>query len=130
MRGGWSRAWVQRREQCVTSLQRSGQRIHRRATPKPCSSERIPREEARMVRLVLAIDEAILVRMGRLRSAAMTLAMKTFTRLGDALSWVFAALVLIAAGGQASRTGLRLGIAAALGAVLGVLCGGVTRMVL
>jgi undecaprenyl-diphosphatase len=71
-----------------------------------------------MVRLVLAIDEAILVQMGRLRSAAMTLAMKTFTRLGDALSWVFAALVLIAAGGHASRTGLRLGIAAALGALV------------
>src|SRR5260370_33219114 len=71
-----------------------------------------------MVRLVLAIDEAILVRMGRLRSAAMTLAMKTFTRLGDALSWVFAALVLIAAGGQASRTGLRLRIAAALAALV------------
>src|SRR5260370_24952946 len=77
-----------------------------------------PGEEARMVGLVLAIDEAILVRMGRLRSAAMTLAMKTFTRLGDALSWVFAALVLIAAGGQASRTGLRLGIAAPLAALV------------
>ena len=71
-----------------------------------------------MVRLVLALDEAILLGMRRWRPKAMTLAMKTFTRLGDALSWVFAALVLIAAGGEAARTGLRLGIAAALAALV------------
>jgi undecaprenyl-diphosphatase len=71
-----------------------------------------------MVRLVLALDEAILLGMRRWRPAAMTLAMKMFTRLGDALSWVFAALVLIAAGGEAARTGLRLGIAAGLAALV------------
>jgi hypothetical protein len=69
-----------------------------------------------MVRLVLALDEAILLGMRRRRHALPTLLMKLFTRLGDAVSWVFAALVLIGAGGEASRTGLRIG--------------GVTRMVL
>ena len=71
-----------------------------------------------MVRLVLAIDEAILLGMRRWRRAAITTLMKTFTRLGDALSWAFAALVLIAAGGAAAPIGLRLGIAAALAALV------------
>ena len=44
--------------------------------------------------------------------------MKTFTRLGDALSWVFAALVLIGAGGEAARVGLKLGVAAGLAAMV------------
>ena len=71
-----------------------------------------------MVRLVLAFDEAILLGMRRWRPAAITILMKLFTRLGDALSWVFAALVLIAAGGEATRTGLKLGVAAALAALV------------
>src|SRR5260221_347019 len=50
-----------------------------------------------MVRQVLAIDEAILLALRRWRPPLMTILMKAFTRLGDALSWVFAALVLIAA---------------------------------
>lgn len=71
-----------------------------------------------MVPLVLALDEAILLRIRRWRFAGMTSLMKLCTRLGDALSWVFAALVLIAAVGEASRTGLRLGMAAGLAALL------------
>lgn len=71
-----------------------------------------------MVRLVLAFDEAILLGMRRWRPAAMTVLMKLFTRLGDALSWVFAALVLIATGGGAARIGLKLGLAAALAALV------------
>ncbi len=71
-----------------------------------------------MVRQVLAFDEAILLGMRRWRPAAMTSLMKIFTRLGDAASWVFTALVLIGAGGSASRTGLKLGAAAALAALI------------
>ena len=71
-----------------------------------------------MVRLVLALDEAILLGIRRWRPAGVTLLMKTFTRLGDALSWIFSALALIAAGGDASRVGLRLGLAAALAALV------------
>ena len=71
-----------------------------------------------MVRLVLALDEAILLGLGRWRPAGITQLMKLFTRLGDALSWVFAALVLLAAGGDAFRAGLRLGVAAGLAAVV------------
>lgn len=71
-----------------------------------------------MVRLVLALDEAILLGIRRWRPAGMTLLMKVFTRLGDALSWVVAALALIAAGGEASRIGLRLGVAAGLAALV------------
>ncbi len=71
-----------------------------------------------MVRLVLALDEAILLGMRRWRRAGTTLLMKLFTRLGDAVSWIFAALVLIGAGGEATRTGLRLGVAAGLAAAV------------
>jgi undecaprenyl-diphosphatase len=71
-----------------------------------------------MVRLVLAVDEAILLRTRRWRSAGMTLLMKTVTRLGDALSWVFSGLVLVSVGGDASRAGLRLGLAAGLAALV------------
>ncbi|HZX94948.1 MAG TPA: phosphatase PAP2 family protein [Myxococcales bacterium] len=71
-----------------------------------------------MVRLVLALDEAILLGIGRWRSAGVTMLMRLFTRLGDALSWIFAALVLMAAGGDAARTGLRLGIAAGMAALV------------
>ena len=66
---------------------------------------------------LLALDEAILLGLRRWRPAWITLAMKLFTRLGDALSWIFAALVLIAAGGDATVIGLRLGIAAGLAAL-------------
>ena len=71
-----------------------------------------------MVRMVLAFDEAILLGMRRWRPAAITILMKLFTRLGDALSWAFAALVLIGAGGDATRTGLKLGVAAGLAALV------------
>lgn len=71
-----------------------------------------------MVRLVLALDEAILLGLRRFRRAAITSLMKTFTRVGDAVSWVFAALVLIGAGGAAVCSGLRLGLAAALAALV------------
>ena len=71
-----------------------------------------------MVRRVLAFDEAILLGMRRWRPAALTILMKLFTRIGDALSWVFAALVLIAAGGDATRTGLKLGVATGLAALV------------
>ncbi len=71
-----------------------------------------------MVRLVLALDEAILIRMRGWRPAALTLLMKWFTRVGDAASWTFVALVLLAAGGGAAITGLRVGIAAAFAAVV------------
>jgi undecaprenyl-diphosphatase len=71
-----------------------------------------------MVRLVLAIDEAILLGLRRWRPPLITLLMKVFTRLGDALSWVFAALVLIAAGGPAAHIGLRVGVAAGLAALV------------
>jgi undecaprenyl-diphosphatase len=69
-----------------------------------------------MVRLVLALDEAILVGMRRWQPAAMTLLMKTFTRFGDALSWVFGALILIGAG--ATLIGFRLGVAAGTAALV------------
>ncbi len=71
-----------------------------------------------MVRQVLAIDEAILLALRRWRPPLMTILMKAFTRLGDALSWVFAALVLIAAGGTAAHTGLRIDVAAGLAALI------------
>ena len=71
-----------------------------------------------MVRLVLALDEAILLHMRRWRSAGVTLLMTLFTRLGDAVSWVFVALVLIACGGTAALTGLRLGVAAGAAALV------------
>lgn len=66
---------------------------------------------------LLAFDEAILLGLRRWRPGWMTLSMKLFTRLGDALSWIFAALVLIAAGGDATVIGLRLGVAAGLAAL-------------
>lgn len=71
-----------------------------------------------MVRLVLAIDEAILLGLRRWRPPLVTLLMKTFTRLGDALSWVFGALVLMAAGGEAAHIGLRVGVAAGVAALV------------
>jgi undecaprenyl-diphosphatase len=78
----------------------------------------LARKGGRMVRLVLALDEAILIRMRSWRPALMTLLMKLFTRVGDAASWTFAALVLIATGGVAATAGLRLGTAAGLAALL------------
>jgi undecaprenyl-diphosphatase len=75
-------------------------------------------EGGAMVRLVLALDEAILLHMRRWRSAGVTLLMTLFTRLGDAVSWVFVALVLIACGGTAALTGLRLGVAAGAAALV------------
>lgn len=71
-----------------------------------------------MVRLVLALDEAILLAVLRCRRAGVTLLMKAFTRLGDSPSWAFAALVLVAAGQGASGAGLRLGGAAGLAALV------------
>jgi undecaprenyl-diphosphatase len=71
-----------------------------------------------MVRLVLALDEAILLAVLRCRRAGVTLLMRTCTRLGDTLSWAFAAAVLIASGADASAVGLRLGAAAGLAALV------------
>ena len=71
-----------------------------------------------MLRLVLAVDEAILLGIRRWHGAVVTRLMRLFTRVGDALSWIFAALALIACGGEAARIGLRLGMAAALAAVV------------
>lgn len=71
-----------------------------------------------MVRLVLQLDEAILLGLGRFRVAPVASLMKAFTRAGDAVTWVFAALVLLGAGGAASRPGLRLGIAAGIAALV------------
>lgn len=71
-----------------------------------------------MVRKMLAFDEAILLGMRRWRPAAITSLMKLFTRLGDAPSWVFAALVLVAAGGDATLAGLKIGVAAGLAALV------------
>ena len=48
----------------------------------------------------------------------MTHAMRAFTRLGDATSWGFIALVLVGAGGAASKQGLLLAGAALLATVL------------
>jgi undecaprenyl-diphosphatase len=71
-----------------------------------------------MLRLVLAVDQAILLGMRRCHGVVITRLMRVFTRVGDALSWIFAALVLIAGGGEAARIGLRLGAAAGLAALV------------
>jgi membrane-associated phospholipid phosphatase len=76
---------------------------------------------------VLALDEAILIRMRRFCPAALTPLMRLLTRVGDAASWTFAALVLIAAG---VYLGAHYPLDVAVGACIGLLCGGVTRMVL
>jgi hypothetical protein len=64
-----------------------------------------------LVKQILAFDEAILLSLRRLHIPAVTRMMRTFTRIGDASSWVLLGLVLLAAGAAARHSGMLLGAA-------------------
>jgi len=63
---------------------------------------------------IICLDQTLLLSVRRWESAAMTRAMRAFTRLGDATTWVVGGLVLLAAGGPGLRYGLLLGSGAFL----------------
>jgi undecaprenyl-diphosphatase len=63
-------------------------------------------------------DTGLLLRLGRIDSAALTRLMRTLTRLGDTESWVIAGLALGAAGGDGPRLMLLLGLGAGLATVI------------
>jgi undecaprenyl-diphosphatase len=71
-----------------------------------------------VVKRVLELDEAALLRLRRFRAPVITRCMRVFTHLGDAPSWVFVASVLLAVGGDAARYGALLGTAALSATVL------------
>jgi len=75
-------------------------------------------EEASVVRQVLQADRRILETVGRWHRPTVTLLMRTLTRIGDASSWVFVALVMLAAGGAARHCGLLLAAATAIATVM------------
>lgn len=68
--------------------------------------------EDSMVRQLLRLDEAVVLRVCRWRVPTLTLAMRALTRCGDASTWIVVALVLLATGGAARQCGLLLGSAA------------------
>ncbi|HVO30871.1 MAG TPA: phosphatase PAP2 family protein [bacterium] len=69
-------------------------------------------------RRLLAADEELLVRVGRMRAPFATRVMRAFTRLGDTESWVAIGLVLLAAGGPGPGLAWRLLVSAGLGALI------------
>lgn len=75
---------------------------------------------------VVTVDQAVLLAVRRLESAAMTRCMRTLTRLGDTSTWVTVGLTLIAAGGPGPRYTALLGggafLAVALSQILKRLC--------
>lgn len=86
---------------------------------------RSTREET-VWRRVASLDQALLLAVRRLESAAMTRCMRTLTRLGDTSTWVVVGLALIAAGGPGPRYAALLGggafLAVALSQILKRLC--------
>ncbi len=67
---------------------------------------------------VVSVDQALLVAVRRLESAAMTRCMRMLTRLGDTSTWVVVGLALIAAGGPGPRYAFLLGGGACLAVLL------------
>lgn len=63
---------------------------------------------------VVLVDQALLLAVRRLESAAMTRLMRMLTRLGDPPTWVVVGLVLFAAGDSCTRYGSLLGLGALL----------------
>ncbi len=63
---------------------------------------------------VVSVDQALLLAVRRLESAAMTRLMRMLTRLGDPSTWVVAGLVLFAAGGSGPHYGSLLVLGALL----------------
>ncbi|MHB8874414.1 MAG: phosphatase PAP2 family protein [Myxococcaceae bacterium] len=66
----------------------------------------------------LALDEAMLIRVRRWELPPLTLVMRSFTRAGDASTWVLLALTLVLIGGDARSLGWMLALAAALATAL------------
>ena len=66
------------------------------------------------VRSVLKLDEAILLLVRRWHLPSVARLARLFTRVGDASTWTFASLVLIASGGVATRYGWLMGYSALL----------------
>jgi undecaprenyl-diphosphatase len=64
------------------------------------------------LRQVLALDEALLIRVRRWNAPSATRLMRTFTHLGDGSTWTFVAVLLVAAGGEARRLGWLVAVAA------------------
>jgi undecaprenyl-diphosphatase len=75
------------------------------------------REESFWQRVV-GVDQAVLLAVRRLESAAMTRCMRTLTHLGDTSTWVAVGLTLIAAGGSGPRYAALLGGGAFLAVTL------------
>jgi len=71
-----------------------------------------------VVRQVLQADRRILETVGRWHQPTVTLLMRTLTRIGDASTWVFVSLVLLAVGGTARHCGLRLAAATAIATMM------------
>jgi undecaprenyl-diphosphatase len=74
-------------------------------------------EETIWKRLV-SIDQALLLAVRRLESAAVTRLMRILTRMGDTSTWVVLGLALIAVGGPGPRYGALLGAGAFLAVAL------------
>ena len=76
----------------------------------------VSRVHALRTRLLRA-DEALLLRIGRLRAPLATRVMRAFTHLGDAESWLAIGLVLLASGGPGRGLAVRLLTSAGFGAL-------------
>ena len=70
------------------------------------------------MRGVLAVDQAILLRLRRWHFPVVTRFMRAVTHLGDASSWILVVAVLVAAGGAARVYGLDLGVAVLTATIL------------
>lgn len=70
-----------------------------------------------MVRHILALDQAILLTVRCWQMPWITSMMRAATQIGDASSWVFVSLVLLAAGGPARHCGWLVGVSSALATV-------------
>ena len=70
------------------------------------------------MRQVLQADRRILETVGRWHRPTVTLLMRMLTQIGDASTWVFVSLVLLAVGGTARHCGLLLAAATAIATVM------------
>ena len=71
-----------------------------------------------MISHLVLLDQKLFLRIGELRSAGVTRAMRALTHVGDATGWIAIGLFLIASSGSAARHGLLLGTAALLATIV------------
>lgn len=71
-----------------------------------------------MVKWLIDVDTLVLLSLRRWQPALLTRLMRTFTRLGDTSTWTLIVLVLLAAGGDARRSGLLVGLATTLASLV------------